>query len=179
MYSLSDLIPSRQKCVRVSPAQSNAAPSWWLSLRPPQVTLLQSWTQSDHSCLLNRGFHCDRPAPNLPSSSLFQTTPCSMSAFRVPYFPVEHSVCSTYCAPCERRVMPVNWWNHSLRLTQLSVYTGNCGENLLRLSYSDTYITVCIFLCTFSARLQSDSPTVWGCCPHWYRTHTLHTHVSL
>lgn len=54
-------------------------------------------------------------------------------------------VWSAYCAPCEQWVMPVNWWNQSLRLTQPSVYTGNCGENLPRLSCSDTYVTVCIF----------------------------------
>lgn len=79
--------------------------------------------QSDHICQLKRGFQCYCPACILPSWSLSKPhlPPCLRSGF--PFSPrcvslPSQSVCSAYCASCESWMMPVNWWNQSLRLTQ-------------------------------------------------------------
>lgn len=138
VFSLSELNPIRQKCVRnghglaqlcsALPAQPNATPSWWLS--PTNTGHLPTKLTSACPYLWVKGFHCNRLAKILPSLSLSKPhlPPCLLSAFLFSPHCISlpwQSVCSAYCAPCEQRVMPVNWWNQSLRLSQAGVYTGN------------------------------------------------------
>lgn len=87
-------------------------------------------------CQLKRGFHCNCPGTNSALVVSFQNHTFPRVCFLGFLFPLVeflslHSLCSAYCAPCERWVMPVNCWNQSLRLSQPSVYTGNCGEKTL------------------------------------------------
>lgn len=92
VFSLSELNPIRQRCVKDSRAQlssalpwtqSNAIPCWWLSHKHTQITRLRSWPQTDHICELKTGFHCNRPAKILPPLPLSKPhlPPCLTSAF--------------------------------------------------------------------------------------------------
>ncbi len=86
----------------------------------------------------------------------FQTTPSPVSAFWVSFFP---SLCFSPFAVCLFCLLCSMWAvsdasklvkPESEAHTAQCLHRKLCAENLLWLSCSDTYITVCIFLCTLS-----------------------------
>lgn len=86
----------------------------------------------------------------------FQTTLSPVSAFWVFFFP---SLCFSPFTVCLFCLLCSMWAvSDASKLVKLEseahaaqcLHRKLCGENLLWLSCSDTYITVCIFLCTLS-----------------------------
>lgn len=101
----------------------------------PKDTLGSPACTDDQS---KRGFHSSSPSkPHLPPH--LHSFLCLHGLSARLFF----SVSSTW-------VMPVNGRNQSLGLTHSSVFTQETAESLQRLKRSDSYITVWVFLNTFS-----------------------------
>lgn len=145
-----------------------------------------SWPQSDHICQLKRGFHFNCPARILPSSSLSKPhlPPCLRSGF--PFFPSLRFSPFTVCLFCLLCFMWAASYASKLVKPESEAHTAPClhrklcRENLRWLSRSDTYITVCIFLCTLRQVTKPKRPNVRSFSSLWYCAHTrLHAYIHV
>lgn len=105
---------------------------------------------------VKEGFPLQSPDAHFALVVSFQTTPSPVSACRVSFFP---SLCFSPIAVCLFCLLCSMWaLSDASKLvkpesevhTAQCLHRKSCGENLVWLSCSDSYITVCLFSCTLS-----------------------------